>query len=408
MRLRSYLLIANGVSIGVILIVLFVCYRFMLLDWSETVLLGSVTACAAFISAVVHACLTRPLESSLRRLTDEVSRVAEGNFDGEVPLQGPLEFRQLSAQFTDMSRKLRDSFERLHSSEASRRELVANVSHDLRTPMASIQAFVEALQDDVIHDRETFDRYLRTIRLETRRLDRLIDDLFQLSQLHAEAIVWAPEPCHADSLIVETLQSLSLQIGEKGLEVDVRLPDNLPPLYAMPFELKRVLANLLQNAIHHSPAEGKLRVEVEPVNGEWEEPGASQAAKEAGTSGPEAAVKWMKAGTTKASGSAGRSAAPTELASAGDAAIRTYIRFTIADEGDGISEADQARIFERFYRADRARSRTGGEGAGLGLAIAASIVAMHGGAIGVESEPGCGSRFWFTIPAADEDRSTAG
>lgn len=372
MKLRSYLLIANGVSIGVILIALFVCYHYMLLHWGETLLLGSVTACAALISAVVHAFLTRPLVMSLRRLTEEASRVADGNFDGEVPLLGPREFRQLAAQFADMSGKLRDSFERLQSSEASRRELVANVSHDLRTPMASIQAFVEALEDDVIRDRETFYRYLQTIRLETRRLSRLIDDLFQLSRLHADAVTWAPEPCHADSLIIETLQSLSLQFDEKRLEVDVLIPERLPPLLAMPYEVKRVLANLLENAIRHSPAGGRLTLEAKCVSEERVE----------GAMGKRAAGETVEAETATGS------------------ERKELVRVTIADEGEGIAADDQAHIFERFYRADRARSRAGGGGAGLGLAIAASIVAMHGGTIGVDSEPGRGSRFWFTIPIA--------
>jgi signal transduction histidine kinase len=342
MKLRAYVLLANGVSIGIILLSLLVCYRYMLLNGSETALLLSVTLGAAAVSFGVHYALTRRLETSLQRLTEETGRIAEGHFDGMAPVVGPVEFRRLAERFNEMSRKLSDSFERLRSSEASRRELVANVSHDLRTPLASVQSFVEALQDDVVQDRETFDRYLRTIRHETQRLNRLIDDLFELSQLHAGARVWQPERCHADSLIVETLQSLELQLEEKRLDVRVSLPDEMPPLLAMPFELKRVLANLLQNAIRHSPEKGCIRVEASPL--------------------PD----------------------------------RRYVLIAVEDEGEGIAPDERDRIFERLYRSDRSRARASG-GAGLGLAIAKSIVELHGGSIGVEPRQGGGSRFWFTV-----------
>ena len=121
----------------------------------------------------------------------------------EVPRIGPQEFQQLAAQFNQMSVKLRDIFDQLRSSEEARSELIANVSHDLRTPMASIQAFVEALQDDVIQDRGTFDRYLQTIRLETRRLSELISDLFELSRLDADARELRQQNNAVDSLLLE-------------------------------------------------------------------------------------------------------------------------------------------------------------------------------------------------------------
>lgn len=345
MKLRAYVLLANGVSIGIILLSLFVCYRYMLLNGSETAMLVSVTLGAAAVSFGVHFVLTRRLEMSLQRLTEETRRIAEGHFDGMAPVVGPIEFRRLAERFNEMSYKLSDSFERLRSSEASRRELVANVSHDLRTPLASVQSFVEALQDDVVQDRETFERYLRTIRHETQRLSRLIGDLFELSQLHAGARAWKPERCHADGLIVETLHSHELLLEEKRLDVRVVVPDELPPLLAMPFELKRVLSNLLQNAVRHSPEGGRIEVEA--------------------------------------------SLMPDQR----------YVRIAVADEGEGVAPEERERIFERLYRSDRSRARASG-GAGLGLAIAKSIVLLHGGDIGVDPRQDGGSRFWFTVRSA--------
>ncbi|WP_248928249.1 sensor histidine kinase [Paenibacillus hamazuiensis] len=345
MKLRSYLLIASTVSLTIILVSLFVCYRYMLLEWNEVMLLGSVTIGAAAVSLVVHFILTRPLETSIRAMSEEASRIAGGHFEGQVPLTGPQEFRQLAARFNQMSAELQISFERLHASESSRRELVANVSHDLRTPMTSIQSFVEALEDDIIQDKETFERYLQTIRLETKRLSRLIDELFELSRLQAGSLEWAPEPCHVDSLIIEALQSHAIQFEEKMLKVSANVLDGVPQVLVMPFEIKRVLANLLENAIMHTPIGETLTVEAKP------------------------------------------------------AAKSGYVRISVSDQGKGVPESDRERIFERFYRVDAARTRKSG-GAGLGLAIAKSIVERHGGEIGVEREEPRGSRFWFTVPQA--------
>jgi two-component system sensor histidine kinase SaeS len=177
-----------------------------------------------------------------------------------------------------------------------------------------------------------------------RLLSRLIDDLFELSQLQAGARQWEPETCHADSLLLAVLHSHELKLEEKRLDVQVRAPDELPPLLGMPFELKRVLSNLLQNAIRHSPEHSRIELEAALLPG-------------------------------------GR-----------------FVRISIGDEGDGVAPEERELIFERLYRSDSSRTRTSG-GAGLGLAIAKSIVQLHGGEIGVEPRQNGGSRFWFTVPA---------
>jgi two-component system sensor histidine kinase SaeS len=241
-----------------------------------------------------------------------------------------------------MSRKLNESFQQLHSSEVSRRELIANVSHDLRTPLASIQSFVEALQDDLIEDPDTYKRYLSTIRLETQRLSGLINDLFDLSRREAGAESFEPGAYHLDDLIVETLQSHLLQIKEKGIEVEGVIPEHLPPVSIMPNEIKRVVSNLLHNALRHSPEGGKIVIRaLMPEDG--------------------------------------------------------YVKVIVEDQGEGIAEEEQVRLFERFYRTDQSRSRASG-GSGLGLAITKSIVEIHGGEVGVSSKLGEGSLFWFTVP----------
>ncbi|MCY9669664.1 ATP-binding protein [Paenibacillus alginolyticus] len=345
MKLRIYLLIASGVSTSIILLTLFICYRYMLLNWKDVVLLTTVTLGAASVSMLIHYFMTRPLEKAIHAITEETTHISEGHFEGQVPQIGPAEFQRLADQFNRMTGKLNESFQKLRTAEASRKELVANVSHDLRTPMASIQAFVEALQDDVIQDKETFARYLQTIRLETGRLDGLIQELFKLSQLDAGGTEFVPERYHVDHLLLDGLQSLAFQLEEKQLQVDVDMPDRLPPVAIMPQEMKRVLANILDNAIRHSPVGGTIEIKVEQIS-------------------------------------------------------EQYVQLDILDHGQGIDEEDSSKIFDRFYRADPSRTRASG-GAGLGLAIAKSIVHLHGGTIGVDSHTGeeeHGSRFWFTLP----------
>ncbi|GGA07129.1 hypothetical protein GCM10008018_61200 [Paenibacillus marchantiophytorum] len=336
------MLIASGVSTGITLLTLFICYHFMLLHWKDVVLLSTVTLIAAVVSMLIHYVMTRPLEKSIHAITEETARISEGQFEGQVPLIGPVEFQKLAGQFNHMTSKLNKSFQKLRSAEVSRKELVANVSHDLRTPMASILAFVEALQDDVIQDKTTFNRYLQTIRLETGRLDGLIQELFKLSQLDAGGTEFTPERYHVDHLLLDSLQSLSFQLEEKKLQVQVDLPDHLPAVATMPSEMKRVISNILDNAIRHSPVGGTIRIKANKLSD-------------------------------------------------------PFVQLCIQDEGEGIRGADSDKIFDRFYRADPSRTRTSG-GAGLGLAIAKSIVELHGGSIGVNVEEGQGSRFWFTLP----------
>ncbi|WP_433583589.1 sensor histidine kinase [Paenibacillus polymyxa] len=341
MKLRTYLVLSSLTGIGVLLICLFISYSKMLLTIEQLYWLSAITAGVGLLSFILQYLLTKPLEKSIARITQQTIRIAEGDFHTEVPLIGTQEFKLLAQQFNEMSSKLKESFDHLHHSETARRELIANVSHDLRTPLASIQSFVEALEDDVIQDKETFQRYLNTIRLETKRLGGLIQDLFELSSLEAQGEVFDPQPCHVDELLLSTLESFSFHLAEKTLNVEIDLPDKLPAAVMMPAQMKRVLSNLLQNAIQYSPVDGKIILAAEEK-------------------GP-------------------------------------FIQISVTDEGEGIEAEETSRIFERFYRIDKSRSKSNG-GAGLGLAIAQSIVELHGGEIGVQSTKGEGSCFWFTLP----------
>ncbi|MDX8365326.1 MULTISPECIES: HAMP domain-containing sensor histidine kinase [Bacillaceae] len=341
MKMRTQLLIANALSIIIILIFLTISYVRMLLPNEAIELLTIVTVAAGILSFFIHGLLIRPIEKAITLIRLESKKIAEGKFEGKVSSIGPKEFQQLAEHFNEMSSKLEESFTKIKQAEASRKELVANISHDLRTPLASIQSFVEALQDDVIEDKQTFDQYLKTIRLETKRLDHLINDLFQLSQLEAGTEAFEPTRYHLDSLIVETLQNQYFQIEEHGLKISVQIPDKLSPLMIMPEKIKRVLINFIQNAIRYAPRGSQLGIDVkESVD---------------------------------------------------------CVKVSVTDEGEGINESELPHIFERFYRVEKSRNKAHG-GAGLGLAISKSIIDLHGGEIGVQSKQGEGSTFYFTLP----------
>lgn len=341
MKLRTHLLIANGLSIGFILVFLIFSYLKMILALNEMIWLFSVTITAGIISFFTHMILTRPIQKSIQLISLETKKVANGEFKGKVPIIGPLEFRALAENFNEMSEKVDKSFSQLQQSESSRRELVANISHDLRTPLSSIRSFVEALQDDIIKDHETVQRYLGTIQLETRRLNDLIEDLFQLSQLESGMERFIPESFHLDHLILESLQNQYFQLQEKNIDISVDIPDRISPVAVMPDKLKRVLINLIQNAIRYSPAGGQIAIKA------YEQP-------------------------------------------------LDFVKVIVSDDGDGISPEELPYVFDRFYRVDKSRNRDRG-GAGLGLSIAKSIIQLHGGEIGVDSQLGKGSSFWFAV-----------
>jgi two-component system sensor histidine kinase SaeS len=347
-KLRTYLLVANAVSIVFLLIFLFISYDKMLLNIRQFIWISTITFAVGVLSVFLHFLMIRPLEKSMRLIVAESKKIALGNYHAQVPVVGPAEFKKMANQFNEMSTHLEVSFNRLRDSEVSRRELIANVSHDLRTPLASIQSYVEALQDGVVEDKDTYQKYLSTIQTESIRLGHLINDLFELSRLDAGVEEFQPELYPLEDLIVEKLKSFALQFDQKKLQVSVHMPDDSPYVLIMPFKIKRVFANLLENAIRYAPDESRIEITVTPLEDQ-------------------------------------------------------FIEVSVADQGEGIGEIEQTQLFERFYRTDKSRNRHSG-GAGLGLAIAKSLIELHGGRVGMESVKGQGSRFWFTLPKDQLER----
>jgi two-component system phosphate regulon sensor histidine kinase PhoR len=237
----------------------------------------------------------------------------------------------------------------LRKLERIRRDFVANVSHEFRTPLTAIQGFAETLIGGAIDDPQNRGRFLAIILEHSRRLARLTEDLLRLSQMDAEQLELEIRAVSVPALIESCYETAQRRAAEKGLSLSLNLPSHVPEIAADHRRLQEVLQNLLDNAIQYTLPGGKIVLSAE---------------------------------------------------NRGDEVI-----FTVADTGIGIPQADQPRIFERFYRVDVARSREAG-GTGLGLSISKHLVEAQGGRIWVESEVGVGSKFYFAVPIFDAERAT--
>ena len=238
----------------------------------------------------------------------------------------------------------------LRKLERIRRDFVANVSHEFRTPLTAIQGFAETLIGGAIDDPQNRGRFLGIILEHSRRLARLTEDLLKLSQMDAERLELEIRPVSVAQLIESCYETSQRRALVKDLSLSLNVPSQLPDVAADSRRIQEVLQNLLDNAIQYTLPGGKIVLSADLRNDE--------------------------------------------------------VIFTVSDTGIGIPRADQPRIFERFYRVDVARSREAG-GTGLGLSIAKHLVEAHGGRIWVESEVGAGSKFHFSIPVFDPERAAA-
>jgi signal transduction histidine kinase len=271
-------------------------------------------------------------------LADTARALGDGDLDARVgPLDSGVELDTLGATLDEMADDLSAARVREHAVEQTRRDLITAVSHDLRTPLASLRAMIEALDDGVVSDPPTVARYVGEMRRSSTQLSDLVDDLFELAQLDAGAIEAETRRARLDDLVASVLAAVEPQARAKGLALSADLgaaaDTDCSPRVA------RVLQNLLVNAVRHTPTDGTVRLSAERR---------------------------------------------------GD-----RLSLAVEDTGDGIAPEDLPRIFEPFFRSDRARS---GAGAGLGLTLAKRIVEALGGRISVESPPTHGARFAVELP----------
>jgi signal transduction histidine kinase len=288
---------------------------------------AAASASAAVIAALL---LARGIALRIDRLRASSAALAGGDLGVRASEEGPAEIADLARSFNEMAGNLARLFD-------ARRELVAWASHDLRTPIASLQAMLEAVEDGLAEP----DRYLPAMHEQVRTLARLVEDLFELARIDAGALTLELREAELAALVESCVRGVEAEAQARGVRVETRVLDGAKAR-CEPEKVERVLYNLLANALQHTPSDGSVAVLVEPR--------------------------------------------------------RDEVQVTVEDSGEGIEPETARRMFERFWRGDAAR--TSGTGAGLGLAIARGLVEAHGGRIWAESRVGGGARISFTLPTA--------
>jgi signal transduction histidine kinase len=320
--------------------------RAMFLSEHDLWALGVILVAAGAVAVVSALLLGRRVGAASEALVGVARRLGDGETEPVAPSPGaPQELARLHRELELTSQRLDRARAREQALDRSRRELVAWVSHDLRTPLAGIRAMVEALEDGLVDDPETLTRYYATLRDEADRLAELVDDLFELSRAQAGVLQLQLERVSLGDLVSDALAGASPIAAAKGVRLEGRLDGAPAELELSTSEVMRALRNILENAIRHTPSDGSVTV----IAGRDDE-GA-------------------------------------------------YV--SVSDTGGGIPEGDLPRVFDVAFRGDAART-PGDAGAGLGLAIARGFVEAHRGDITVRNENG-GCRFTVHLPLPERE-----
>jgi signal transduction histidine kinase len=293
---------------------------------------------AALFSLIVIGVLTR----NLRKIVNIIRKFKEGDLNARIKLKSKGELREFADSFNEMADTIVKNIEEMKTMDNLRRELVANVSHDLRTPLATIQGYIETIliKADSLSEEER-KKYMQTIFNSTERLKNLVSELFELSKLEAKETKPNPEPFSLAELVQDIQQKNTVIAEQKNIELKVNFPYNLPMVYADIGMMERVIQNLLDNAIKFTSENGKVVIKLSPQN--------------------------------------------------------HNILVEIQDTGHGISEEELPHIFDRYQRNQRSAQKEN-EGLGLGLAIVKRIMEVHNLRINVQSVEGKGTIFSFNIP----------
>jgi two-component system, OmpR family, sensor kinase len=312
--------------------------------WETLLVVGGALAVSLLAALAITSSLTRPLRSLAAAM--DGFRASDFAVLGEISAGrgGRDEIERLTVAFRAMAGRIQEQMHSLKQTDAQRRELVENVSHDLRTPLAAVIGYLETLQvksDALTHEQRT--GYLGVALKQCRYLNTLVEKLFELARLESGQVAFNPEAFNFGDLVEDVVQKFALRASGKRIALVADYPDELPLVSADAGLVERVLENLIENALSYTPEHGRVRVRLDP--------------------------------------------APPSL------------RVSVEDTGCGIAAEDLPRIFDRFYRSEKSRHDASGH-AGLGLAIARRIVELHGGKIAVESQRGAGATFTFTLPVA--------
>ena len=288
------------------------------------------------------------LTRRLRELANAIDAFRNSSFSTPVKLKASNpdgdEIDRLGFVFEQMAQRMIEQLQSIQTVDLQRRELLANISHDLRTPLASMRGYLETLllKEGELTPEEQH-HYLEVAAKQSERLSKMVGDLFQLTKLDANEVVINPENFPISELLQDIAQKFTLQAENKGVRIEVGFAESLPLVSADIGLIERVLENLIENALRYTASSGLIRLSLEHSQG--------------------------------------------------------GVSIAIADNGRGMDASQLDKIFDRYYRADRSKESDSGH-AGLGLAIAQRVVMLHGSSIRVESQRGIGTRFSFELPVS--------
>jgi signal transduction histidine kinase len=289
----------------------------------------AVAAASALTAIIAAFVVARSIADSIDRVRQASVELAHGDLYARAPEGGPAEVADLATTFNAMG----DNLQRLFD---SRRELVAWASHDLRTPLANMQAMLEALEDGLGQPEE----YVPALRAQVGLLSELVDDLFELARIDANALTLELQRLPVEPVVSSSLRGVEAEARLRHVRLAADVAADVEARFA-PEKVERVLMNLLTNALRHTPSDGSVAVRVE--------------------------------------------------------AFPDQVQVAVEDTGEGLDDEARTRMFERFWRADRSRTS---RGTGLGLAIARGLIEAQGGRIWAENREGGGARVCFTLPAS--------
>ena len=306
----------------------------------EAVLIGFV------ISIVISLIISKTLLSPIQGITRAAEAMADGDFSSKIRVESEDEIGILAKTFNDMAAQIEAMLEELKRAEKLRREFVANVSHELRTPLTSIRSYAETISDNLELPQETEEEFLRVIINESDRMTKIVQDLLELSRFDSGNVKLSIEGFSIERSVRDVYAAIALEARKRGHKLNLELEWGLPMIRGDRARIEQVLMNIITNALKYTPDGGTIEIISGSMDG------------------------------------------------------NVFVR--IEDTGVGIPSDDLERVFDRFYRVDKARTRESG-GTGLGLSIAKDIITLHGGEIKLESVKGKGTSVTVMLPVEGPD-----
>jgi signal transduction histidine kinase len=342
--LRWTLFAMIALTVVLVMVNVWLVAQLMFISVHDLVLTIALLVFAGFISTISVNLISSRLIEHIHKLVKASEQLAQGDFNIHLPVEGKDELAKLSQAFNQMAHALQSVDEQKNALDQTRRDLLAWVSHDLRTPLASMRVMNEAIIDGVASDSQTVERYMRDMQREIQHMSHLIDDLFELAQLETGHLKIVREPTSLRDLISDTLGAMKARAEHNQIELQGTLADHVDIINIAADKIQRVLYNILDNAIRYTPPGGKITL-----------------------------VACRQ---------------------------ETKIEIRIHNTGSVIAPDDLPKVFQSFYQGEASRTQLGNKrrGTGLGLAIARGFVEAHGGEIWVQSHPDQGTTFCFALP----------